>query len=383
MPAPTVLAVLRHVLSRALRETGQALDRVGVRGVVHANMGRRLGNDDPYIFNDHLCRHRNVMGLLRRGEPNVPGLTDGGGGGDGDGGIAFLAPCATLIGNVHLSPNVSIFYKALLKADVAAYGIGTVNTPEEESRWRSLPVGGNERKLDAGIFDSSSGIGHPTIGGANGGGIYVGVGTNIQDGCIVTSYEGHSNIGSYVTVGHAAHIHSATVGDECLIGMGAILKPGSIVERHSFVAAGSVIERGQVVKEGELWGGNPARKLRDLSSEERGRLRTQAEKYINVARSHGHVMELGGNVPDSYILQYDDPPLGAGAASALDGVISGDESSKWMELPSGHEENSNPVPEDGSKEDIEVIGRKSYHDYRDADASVPHEPSARVKDANF
>jgi carbonic anhydrase/acetyltransferase-like protein (isoleucine patch superfamily) len=327
------------------------------------------------------------MGLLRRGEPFVPGLTAGagnGGIGDGsDGGIAFLAPCATLIGNVRLSSDVSIFYKALLKADVAAYGVGTVNTPEEERRWRSLPIGGHERKLDAGMLDSSSGIGHPTIGGANGGGIYVGVGTNIQDGCIVTSYEGHATIGDYVTVGHAAHIHSATVGDECLIGMGAILKPGSIVERHSFVAAGSVIERGQLVKEGELWGGNPARKLRDLSSEERVRLRIQAEKYIDVARSHGHVMELGGNVPDSYILQYGDPSLGTGVPSAPEDVMSGVESnSKWIELPTGHEETNIPAPEDGSKEGIEGIDRQPYHDSQDADAGVTNELRARVKDAN-
>ena len=81
MPAPSILAVARHVLSRALRETGQALDRVGVRGAIHARQGRRMGNDDPYVFNDHLSRHRQVMGLPRRGEPIVPGLTVGAGGG--------------------------------------------------------------------------------------------------------------------------------------------------------------------------------------------------------------------------------------------------------------------------------------------------------------
>ena len=288
MPPPSILSLIRHILARALRETGQALDRTGVRGLIHANQGRRIGADDPYWFNDHLSRHRTVMGLLRRGQPMVPGLTAGNATNgmtqqtitDGET-IAFLAPCATLIGNVHLAPNTSIFYKALLKADVAAHAINTIQSPEEEQQWRSLPIGGSERMNDSGIFDSGNGIGHPTIGGANGGGIYIGEGTNIQDSCVVTSYEGHSTIGKYVTVGHGAHIHSATVGDESLIGMGSILKPGSVVESQALVAAGAVLERGSVVKGGEVWGGNPARKLRDLSLEERGRLRIQAEKVCN------------------------------------------------------------------------------------------------------
>ena len=192
--------------------------------------------------------------------------------------VAFLAPDATLIGNVHLGPNSSIFYKALLKADVAAHGVNTIHTVEDEEQWRSLRVGSDKRIIDAGNWNNGQGIGHPTIGGANGGGIYVGEGTNIQDSCIVSSYEGHTTIGDYVTVGHSAQIHSASVGDECLIGMGCVLKPGSIVESQSFVAAGAIVERGDVVKSGELWGGNPARKLRELTAEEKAKIKMQAEK---------------------------------------------------------------------------------------------------------
>eukprot|EP00986_Skeletonema_menzelii_P008930 scaffold3927_cov152-Skeletonema_menzelii.AAC.3 len=319
MPAPSIFAVIRHTLSRALRETGQALDRVGVRGVVHAHQGRRMGADNPYWFNDHLSRHRGIMGLLRRGYPVVPGITSGSDslktrldGGENalvehgqTQGVAFLAPCATLIGNVQLDSNTSIFYKAVLKSDVAAYGVNTIHSAEEEERWRSLPVGGYERKQDAGMLDAGNGIGHPTIGGANGGGIYVGEGTNIQDACVVTSYEGHSTIGKYVTVGHGAHIHSATVGDESLIGMGAVLNPGCVVESQSFIAAGAVIERGCVVNSGEIWGGNPAKKLRDLTAEEKAKLRVQAEKYISVGKMHNHCMELGGNIPDSFLEEPD------------------------------------------------------------------------------
>ena len=409
MPAPSILAVARHVLSRALRETGQALDRVGVRGAIHARQGRRMGNDDPYVFNDHLSRHRQVMGLPRRGEPIVPGLTVGAGGGgagpeggtgrigsDGDGepsggedgerddprilgggGIAFLAPCATLIGNVHLSPDVSIFYKAILKADVAAHGIGTVRTREEEGRWRSLPVGGHERRRDAGILDAGGGIGHPSIGGANGGGVYVGEGTNIQDACVVTSYEGHAVIGRHVTVGHAAHIHSATVGDGSLIGMGAVLSPGCVVERESLVAAGAVVGRGQVVGEGELWGGNPARKMRDLSAAERGRLRAQAERYVAVARSHGRVMELGGNVPDSFARCYD--PAGPGAAIGATTSSAGSNESTIELLPSGSEKN--PTLEEGTEgqNTNDGIGRKPLRDSYGKEEDVTDELRVRVK----
>lgn len=277
-----------------------------------------MGDDNPYWFNDHLSRHRGIMGLLRRGYPVVPGITSGCSVSNanarlasGEHGlvehsqaaqnVAFLAPCATLIGNVQLAPNTSIFYKAILKSDVAAYGVNTIHSVEEEERWKSLPVGGYERKKDAGMLDAGNGIGHQTIGGANGGGIYVGEGTNIQDACMVTSYEGHSTIGKYVTVGHGAHIHSATVGDESLIGMGAVLKPGCVVESQSLIAAGAVIERGCVVNSGEIWGGNPAKKLRELTAEEKKKLRVQAEKYISVGNMHNHCMELGGNIPDSFI----------------------------------------------------------------------------------
>lgn len=270
-----------------------------------------MGADDPYLFNDHLSRHRGIMGLLRRGEPAVPGLSADRNqsathiserkSNNEEESIAFLAPCATLIGNVQLSPRSSIFYKATLKADVAAYGINTICNVKEEHAWKSMPVGGYARKKDAGMADAGSGINHPTIGGARGGGIYVGEGTNIQDACMVTSYEGHTQIGKYVTVGHSAHIHSASIGDHALIGAGAVVKPGSLVESESVVAPGASIDRDTVVKKGEIWAGNPAKKLRDLSLEERERLRIEAEKYIDVAQKHSHVMDLGGNVPDTFM----------------------------------------------------------------------------------
>jgi carbonic anhydrase/acetyltransferase-like protein (isoleucine patch superfamily) len=140
-------------------------------------------------------------------------------------------------------------------------------------------------------------------GSAGGGGIYIGTGTNIPDGCIVLSDYDHTHIGNHVTVGHGASINSAVVQDFCLIGMGSILQPGSIVETGSFVAAGAVIGKNVTVKSGELWVGNPAKKLRNLSDKEIQRLKYQAEEYIKVATNQNHVMELGGNFPDDFLMQ--------------------------------------------------------------------------------
>ena len=103
-------------------------------------------------------------------------------------------------------------------------------------------------------------------------------------------------IASIVTKGHLAQIHSSTVGDFSLIGMGSILQAGSRVEPESFIAAGAVVRPGVVIPSGELWAGNPARKLRDLSDKERAKLHYQSSEYVQVAMGHRDVMELGGNL---------------------------------------------------------------------------------------
>jgi hypothetical protein len=105
-------------------------------------------------------------------------------------------------------------------------------------------------------------------------------------------------VGQGVTVGHLAQIHSATVGDFCLIGMGSVVQEGAVIESEAFIAAGAVIRSGQVVQAGELWVGNPARKIRDLSVEERQKLHYQSSEYVKVATGQRHVMELGGNLAD-------------------------------------------------------------------------------------
>ena len=132
-----------------------------------------------------------------------------------------------------------------------------------------------------------------------GGGVYVGEGSNVQDGAVMTATEGHAVLGDHVTVGHGAHVHSSTVGEGSLVGMNAVLRPGSSVGVGAMVAAGAVVGRNVHVPGGELWAGSPARRLRDLTGAEVEGMRRQAEMYVAQARGQGAVMELGGNVPDA------------------------------------------------------------------------------------
>jgi gamma-carbonic anhydrase len=247
MGPPTIFMRFRETLGRALRETGQWLDRVGIQGHQMAVTKRVLG-DDPLIFEDHLSRHRHQMPLLKRGRPVI------------DPNVAFLAPCSTLIGSVKIGAGSSVFYKAILRADNCENADAFKNE-NELLEWNL--------EKDRGRKESTRSVG---------GGIFIGENTNVQDGCIIDSSKNHTKIGNGVTIGHLAHIHSATVHDYCLIGMGALLQEGVVVNEESFIAAGAVIAKDTVVGPGELWVGNPARKLRDLSPEERQRLHYQSSE---------------------------------------------------------------------------------------------------------
>ena len=276
MPQPTYLQYIRHTIARALRESGQALDRIGLRGISQAQTQttHKLG-DDPCIFDDHLSRHRNLMPLFSRGQPRLHHN------------VAFVAPCSSLIGTVEVGSGSSIWYGAVLKADRCNMGCGEKDEVYQE--WKEM--GKDDREVMDGGYDVSGGAG----------GIFIGNGTNIQDGSVITSGEDHTRIGDNVTVGHSAQIHSAIVEDNCLIGMGSIVNPGAKVESMAFVAAGAVISKNEVVKSGELWVGNPAKKMRELTDGEKQRLTYQADEYVKLASSQSGTMQLGGNVSDHQI----------------------------------------------------------------------------------
>jgi carbonic anhydrase/acetyltransferase-like protein (isoleucine patch superfamily) len=121
--------------------------------------------------------------------------------------------------------------------------------------------------------------------------IRIGDRTNLQDGTIVhVSHDGPharlggfaTRIGSDVTVGHKAIVHACTIEDAVLIGMGAIVLDGVVVRRHGFVGAGALVAPGKVVGEGELWLGNPAKKVRMLSDAEIEALYYSAQHYVRL-----------------------------------------------------------------------------------------------------
>mmetsp|Transcript_51460 Transcript_51460/g.124255 ORF Transcript_51460/g.124255 Transcript_51460/m.124255 type:complete len:345 (+) Transcript_51460:140-1174(+) len=291
MGRPTILQLFRQTMGRALRETGQALDRLGIKGTALATTRKTIG-DDPVIYQDFLSRHRQFMPLLRRGKPVISNN------------VAFIAPCATLIGSVYVGPNSSIFYKSILRADscdnAEAFKKNSGISPDSIESGEEVSALADGWELDPERLEKHK----RTTGASVGGGIFVGENTNIQDGCIIDSAKGHTRIGNGVTVGHLASIHSATIEDHCLIGMGSLIGENVLIQEESFIAAGAKIKPNTVVGSGELWVGQPARKLRDLSPEERQRLHYQANEYVGVASGQKDVMLLGGNILPDSLSQY-------------------------------------------------------------------------------
>ena len=121
--------------------------------------------------------------------------------------------------------------------------------------------------------------------------IRIGARSNLQDQCVVhVTHAGPYGpeggfptvIGDDVTVGHGAIIHACSIGDACLIGMGAIVLDGAIIEKHGFVGAGALVAPGKVVGSGELWLGNPAKRVRMLSDAEIEALYYSAGHYIRL-----------------------------------------------------------------------------------------------------
>jgi carbonic anhydrase/acetyltransferase-like protein (isoleucine patch superfamily) len=148
---------------------------------------------------------------------------------------AFVADGATIIGEVTLAAEASVWFNAVLRGDINS--------------------------------------------------IHIGERTNIQDCSVlhVTS-ELPVVIGSDVTVGHRAIVHGCHVGDGSLIGMGAIILDHARIGRQALVAAGAVVLEGFVVPEGMLAAGVPARILRPLTDVEKEGLLDSARHYVQYAR---------------------------------------------------------------------------------------------------
>ena len=150
---------------------------------------------------------------------------------------AFVADGATLVGAVRLAAEASVWFGAVIRAD---------NDPIE-----------------------------------------VGAGSNVQDGAVLHSDPGFPvRIGERCSVGHRAVIHGCTVGDDALIGMGAVVLNGAVIGAGSLVAAGAVVLEGTEVPPGSLVAGIPGKVKREVTDAERERIRSGAETYVTRARRY-------------------------------------------------------------------------------------------------
>ena len=115
--------------------------------------------------------------------------------------------------------------------------------------------------------------------------IKIGDRTNIQDNVTIhgTFEKAPTNIGSDVSIGHNAIVHGCTVQDQVLIGMGAMVMDGAVIKTGAIVAAGAVVLEGTIVEENSIYAGVPARKVKDVEGKNREMLLRIAGNYIKYA----------------------------------------------------------------------------------------------------
>ncbi|HEY0176103.1 MAG TPA: gamma carbonic anhydrase family protein [Pedobacter sp.] len=144
----------------------------------------------------------------------------------------FIAPNATIVGDVKLGNNCSVWFNAVIRGDVNTISIG----------------------------DDS----------------------NIQDGAVIhaTYQKAATFIGNRVSVGHNAIVHGCTLKDHILIGMGAIVMDNAIVEDYCIIAAGSVVLERTLCESGFLYAGTPAKKIKPITEEQRALLNKLSDNYI-------------------------------------------------------------------------------------------------------
>lgn len=123
-------------------------------------------------------------------------------------------------------------------------------------------------------------IWHGAVLRGDSGTITVGEGTNIQDCCVLHE---QTSVGSYCTIGHGAIVHGCRIGDECLIGMGAIVLDGAVIGDQCIVGAGALVTGKMNAPAGSMILGNPAKIVKELTEQQRSELRVNAEHYIELA----------------------------------------------------------------------------------------------------
>lgn len=117
--------------------------------------------------------------------------------------------------------------------------------------------------------------------------IKIGNKVNIQDGAVIhaTYKKSPTTIGNNVSIGHNAIVHGCTIQDNVLIGMGSIVMDDCLIESNSIIAAGAVVTKNTHVKSGSIYAGVPAKKIQDISQEMiSGEINRIARNYVNYSR---------------------------------------------------------------------------------------------------
>ena len=150
---------------------------------------------------------------------------------------SWIADSATVIGNVHLAAETSVWFGCVLRGD---------NEP-----------------------------------------LVIGRGTNIQEGTVLHTDVGFPlTLGEHVTVGHQVMLHGCTIGDGSLIGIQAVVLNGARIGRNCLVGAGSLVTEGKEFPEGSLILGSPAKAVRRLEPDEVARIGAAAHRYVRNAQRY-------------------------------------------------------------------------------------------------
>ena len=144
----------------------------------------------------------------------------------------FLAENATIVGDVVMGDDCSVWFNAVVRGDVNSIRIGNK--------------------------------------------------VNIQDGAIIhcTYQRAKTEIGNFVSIGHNAIVHGCTLQDHTLIGMGAIVMDHAVVEPYTIIGAGALIPENTVCESGFIYAGVPARKIKAISAEQRTLLNELPDRYV-------------------------------------------------------------------------------------------------------
>jgi carbonic anhydrase/acetyltransferase-like protein (isoleucine patch superfamily) len=156
---------------------------------------------------------------------------------------AFVAPGCRISGDVMLGEDVSIWYNCVLRGDIHSIRIGArTNIQDGSTIHCDRPKGGHP--------------GYPTI------------------------------VGEDCLIGHMVLLHGCTLEDRAFVGMGAILLNGATIRSDGMLAAGAMLTSGKVIPPGQLWAGQPAKYLRDLTPQEMASNQVGVRNYVELGRRH-------------------------------------------------------------------------------------------------